>query len=149
MIRTKIIGGGEIQQGDCPGISIDLDLGDVGAWRISEVRRIVKGRLVEAGLDRIDRIIVRHIGGQSDLGERYRPVGACDGKLSALELDVGLRDLEQVGGDLLALAHHFVDRLDESRAADRERARGVGAHAEGDLVRVAMYDIDHVYGTPS
>ena len=73
MIRTKIIGGGEIQQGDCPGISIDLDLGDVGAWRISEVRRIVKGRLVEAGLDRIDRIIVRHIGGQSDLGERHRP----------------------------------------------------------------------------
>src|SRR5271157_2514518 len=143
---SEIVGSGEIQQGDRPGIAIDLDLGDMRACRVGEVRRIVKGRLVESRLDRIDRIIVRHIGGQSDLGERYGPVGTRDGELASLELDVGLGRFEQVGGNLLSLAHHFVDRLDESRAADRERARGVGAHAKRDLVRVAVDDVDHLDG---
>jgi hypothetical protein len=46
--------------------------------------------LVEAGFDRIDRIIVRHICGQGDLRERHGPVGARDGKLAVFELDVAL-----------------------------------------------------------
>jgi hypothetical protein len=77
---SEIVSSGEIQQRDRPGISIDLDLGDVRACAAGEVCRIIKRRLVEAGFDRIDRIIVRHIGGQGDLRERHGPVGARDGE---------------------------------------------------------------------
>jgi hypothetical protein len=85
---SEIVGSGEIQQR--PGISIDLDLGDARACEAGEVCRTIKRRLVEAGFDRIDRIIVRHICGQGDLRERLGPVGARDGELAVFELDVAL-----------------------------------------------------------
>jgi hypothetical protein len=87
---SEIVGSGEVQQHDRPGISIDPDLGDARACEAGEVCRIIKRRLVEAGFDHIDRIIVRHICGQGDLRERHGPVGARDGKLAVFELDVAL-----------------------------------------------------------
>ena len=63
-------------------------------------------------------------------------------ELAVLELDIGLGGFEQVGGDLAALGDDLVHRLDDRRAADGERARAVGAHAEGDLVGVAVDDLD-------
>ena len=67
---------------------------------------------------------------------------AGDGKLAVLELDVGFRGFEQVGRNLLALGDDLVHRLDDRGAADRQRARAVSAHAEGDLVGVAVHDLD-------
>ena len=63
----EIVSSGEIQQRDRPGISIDLDLGDVRARRVREVLRVVERGLVEAGLELVMREVVRHIGGQRDL----------------------------------------------------------------------------------
>ena len=45
-------------------------------------------------------------------------------------------------GDLLALGDDLVARLRERRAADDQRARAVGAHAELHLVGVAEHDVD-------
>ena len=70
-------------------------------------------------------------------------VGAGDLQLAVLDDDVGLRRLEQVGGDLLGLGLDLVERLDDRRHADRG-ARAVGAHAELHLVGVAMDDRDVV-----
>ena len=69
-------------------------------------------------------------------------VGAGHGEAAVLEHDVGFRRLQQVGRDLLRLVDHLVHRLDDGRAADRERARAVGAHAERDLGGVAVDDLD-------
>ena len=51
------------------------------------------------------------------------------------------RGFEQVGRDLLALRDDLVDRLHDRRAADRDRARAVGAHAEEDAPGVAVDDV--------
>ena len=123
---------------------IDLDLADVAAGRIGEVGRVVEGVLVQARLELVEREVVRHVGGQRDVAPGDLLVGAGDLELAVLELDVGVGRLEQVGGDLLALGDHLVDRLDDRRAADRERAAAVGAHAERHAAGVAVDDLDVV-----
>ncbi len=85
---------------------------------------------------------MRHVGGEGDVAERLGAIGARHRELAVLELDVGLGGFEQMGGDLLALVHHLVERLDDGAAADGERARAVGPHTEGDLVGVAVRDLD-------
>src|SRR6516164_7377447 len=47
-----------------------------------------------------------------------------------------------MGCDLAAFGDDLVHRLDDGRAADGEGTRAIGAHAEGDLVGVAMDDLD-------
>ena len=47
-----------------------------------------------------------------------------------------------MGGDLLALLDDLVGGVDDRLAADRERARAVGAHAHRRLVGVAVDDLD-------
>ncbi len=129
---------------DDAGLRIDLDLADVRAGREGEVGRVVERRLVEARLELVERVVVRHVRRQRDLAERLAAVGARDRELAVLELDVGVRGLEQVRGDLLALGDDLVERLDDRRAADRERARAVGAHAERNAAGVAVHDVDVV-----
>ena len=88
------------------------------------------------------RIVVRDVRGERDLAERLAAVGAGDGELAVLELDVRLRRLEQVRGDLLAFGDDLVQRLDDRRAADGERARAVRPHAEQHAAGVAVDDVD-------
>ena len=90
MMRPKSSAAVKLRQCDRPGISIDFDFGDVRACGVGEIRRIIKRSLVEAGLDSVDRIVVRHIGGQGDLGERHASVGTSNGELAVLELEIGL-----------------------------------------------------------
>ena len=97
------------------GLRIDLDLADVRAGREGEVGRIVERVLVQARLELVERVVVRHVRGERDLAEGSGLVGARDRELAVLELDVGFRRLEQVRGDLLALGDHLVDRLDDRR----------------------------------
>src|SRR5438270_10860295 len=83
------------------------------------------------------RKIVRHVGGQRDLGERFRPVSTGDGELAVLELDVGLGGFEQMGGDLAALGDDLVYRLEDRGAYDCLWAGSVGGHTVRDLGGVA------------
>ena len=141
---AEIVGRGEVDDRQMTGIGIDLDLGDIGSGRKGEILWVVERGLVEPRLQLLMREIVRHIGGQRDLAQTLRAVGAGDGELAVLELDIGLSGFQQMGGDLLALGDDLVHRLDERAAAHRQRARAVGAHTEGDLVRVAMHDLDRL-----
>ena len=75
-----------------------------------------------------------------------RLVGAGDPELAVLELDVGFGRLHQVGRDLLALVDDLVAGVDHGLAADRQRARAVGAHADRGLVGVAVDDVDVLVG---
>src|SRR3546814_16621712 len=68
-------------------------------FRSGEVQRIVERRLVEAGLD-VRRVVVRHVGGEGDLGDRLLLVGAGDAELAHVELDVLDRGLHEVRCDL-------------------------------------------------
>ena len=133
---------GEIDDLHDAGLRIDLDLADVRAGGKREVGRIVERGLVESRLELVERIVVRHVRGQRDLAERLAAIGARDGELAVLELDVGLGRFEQVRGDLLALGDDLVDRLDDGGAADRERARTVRAHAERNASGIAVHDLD-------
>ena len=67
-------------------------------------------------------------------------------ELAVLELDVGLGRLHQVGRDLLALVDDLLAGVDHRLAADRQRARAVGAHADRGLVGVAVDDVDVLVG---
>ena len=85
---------------------------------------------------------MRDVGVERDVAPGGRLVGAGDGELAVLELDVAFGGLEHVGGDLLGLGLDLVERLDDRRHADRAGARAVGAHAELHLVGVAVHDRD-------
>ena len=139
---SEIVDRGEPVDADHPGLRVDLDLADVGAGRVGEVGGVVEGVLVQARLELVQRVVVRHVGGKGHLGEGHFLVGAGNPEDALLELDVGVGRLEQVGGDLAALGDHLVDRLDDRGAAHRDRARAVGAHAEQDLAGVAVDDVD-------
>ena len=75
---AEIVRRGEIDDRQMPGIGVDLDFGDMRARRKGEVLRVVERGLVEPRLQLVMREIVRHIGGQRDLGERLFAVGAGD-----------------------------------------------------------------------
>src|SRR3546814_15593754 len=100
-------------------------------FRSGEVQRIVERRLVEAGLD-VRRVVVRHVGGEGDLGDRLLLVGAGDAELALVELDVLDRGLHEVRCDLAALLDDLVAGLGDGRAADGQGPRAVGAHDPGD-----------------
>src|SRR3984893_2071273 len=138
----EIVAGGEIDDRDLPGFRVDLDLGDMGAGGEGKILWVIERGFVEAGLQFLVREVVRHVGGQRHLGHGLRPVGAGNGELAVLELDIGLGGFEQMRGDLAALGNDLVHRLDDRAAADGERPRAVGAHAIGDLVGIAVDDLD-------
>ena len=140
--HPDVVGDGDVHHLDDAGLRVDLDLDAVAAAGEGEVLGIVERRVLEPRLRRLDRIVVRHVGGEGDLAEGLLAVGAGDPVLAVRELDVGDARLEQMGGDLLALVDDLVDRLVDRRAADRRRARAVGAHAERDAVGVAVDDLD-------
>ena len=144
MIRPEVVDARHLHQLDHSGLRIDLDLHDVGARREGEVLRIVEGRLVQPGLELLDRVVVRHVCRERDLAERLRPVRPGDGKAPVPELDIRLRSLKEVRGDPLPLGDHLLHGVVDGRAAHRQGAGAVGAHPEGDLLRVAVHDLDLV-----
>ena len=64
------------------------------------------------------------------------------GELAVLELDVGVGRFEQVRGDLLRLVGELARHHRGGRAADRRRARRVGAEAVRRVVGVALHHLD-------
>ena len=139
---AEIIAGGKPVDAHRAGRGIHLDLAHVRAGREGEVGRVVERVLIEAGLEPVERIVVRHVSGERDLGEGLLAIRAGDAELAVRKLHVGIARLEQVRGDLLALGDDLVGRLDDGGAAHGERARAVGAHAEEDLTGVAVLDVD-------
>ena len=78
--------------------------------------------IVETGFELVVREIVRHVSSQRDLAQSLRSVGAGDGELAVLELDIGFGRFEQVCSDLAPFGDDLVHRLDDRGAADGERA---------------------------
>src|SRR5262245_36085635 len=72
---------------DAAGVGIDLELADMRAVAECEARRIVDSGLLQAGLDGLERKVVRDIGGARDLRERHAPVGAGDDEGTVGEID--------------------------------------------------------------
>ena len=114
----------------------------MGPAGISEVDRIVICLLLKARFQHFKRIIVRDVSGERDVRESLLAIGSGNRKFARLELDVLFAALQKMRSDLLALENHFVARLRQRRAADHQRARAIGAHAELHLVGVAKDDID-------
>ena len=139
---AEVVHRGEAVDPHRAGVAVDLDLADVGAGGEGEVGRVVERVLVQARLELVVRVVVRHVGGERHLAERLLLVGARHLVGAAVVLDVALRRLHQVRGDLLALGDDLVQRLHDRGAADGDRARAVGAHAEQDLRGVAVHDVD-------
>ena len=124
------------------GSGVHFHLTDVGTCGEGEVGRVVERCLVQAGLQLVQRVVVRHVGSERNLAESHFFIGALDGELAVGELDVGIAGLHQVGRDFLGLGLDLVQRLHDGCTTDRDRARAVGSHAEGHAAGVAM---DHVH----
>ena len=137
---AEIVRRDEVDEGGLAGAGIDLELADIGAGREGEVGRVVEGGFLQARLHAVGQI-VRGVGGERDHRQRDRLVGAGDLELAVLDDDVVLGRLQRMRGDLLGLGLDLLHRLDDGGAADRDRARAVGAHAELHLVGVAVDDL--------
>ena len=127
---------------DLAGVGVHLDDRRVGPERPDEVVRVVERVLLESRLHAL-RDALGHVGRTGDVGERQALVRrAADLVLAVHDLDVLGRRLEHVGGELLGLVGHLVGGARHRLAADGQRARAVGAHAERALGGVAVDDLD-------
>ena len=129
-----------------PGI--DVDDADVGAEREGQVRRVVDGLGVQAGLDAGGQVDRAARGGR-DLRDRSadgRVTGDAPATLAPHEI-LG-RDLEHRGGDETRAVADLA-RGDRGRgAAHRRRARPVGAESVRRVVGVAVDHVDVVDAQP-
>ena len=123
---------------------VDLDLADMDPGREGEVGRVVERPFLQPRLQLLPVELVRDIGLQGAGAEIELAVGALHREMPVGEIDIGLVRLQHMGGDLLALGDHLVERLEDRRHADRAGARAIGAHAHLHLVGVAMNDRDIV-----
>ena len=114
----------------------------MNAGREGKVGRIVERALFQSRLQLLTGEFVRDIGVERDVAPGRGFVGAGDGELSILELDVAFSRLEHKGRYLLGLGFDLIQRLDDGRHADRAGAGAISAHAELHLVGVAMHDRD-------
>ena len=118
----------------------------MAARREGEIGRIVERALLQPRFQFLRVELVSDIGVERHRAEIDRLVGALHGELAVLEVDIGLRRLEHMGGDLLGFRLHLVERPGNGGHADRAGTRAIGAHAELHLVGVAMNDRDIVDG---
>ena len=113
------------------------------ARRPAEVRRVVDVARLEPRLEPV-RQVVRRPGGERDLLQRRRAVGALHCERTGRVVEIVLVDLELVRGDLARLLDDPLGRVVERDAADGERARSIGIHAERRDRRVAVQHLDLV-----
>ena len=125
---------------DLAGLRIHFDLAQIRPGGVGEVARIVERGFLKPRFQRLQRVVVRHIGREGDLAEAERLVGAGNRETAIREGDVVLGGLQHVRRDLLALGDDLVDGVAHRRSADCQRPRTIGSHAEGDLRRVAVDD---------
>ena len=143
---AKVVHGGEAVNPRLAGGRVHFYFADVGASREGEVGRVVKGGFVQARLQLVQRVVVRHIGRQRHLAESDFLVGALDGELAIGKFDVGVTGLHQMRGNFLGLGFDFVQRLHDGRTADRDGARAVGAHTERHAASIAMHHVNVLDG---
>src|ERR1700747_1139483 len=129
---ADVIDAPETDDLDAAGVRIDLELTDMRAVAEGEARRIVDRGLLQAGLDGLERKVVRYVSRSRHRRERHAPVGAGNDEGAIGEIDVARGRLEQVGRDQLALGDDLVGGAIERAAADRDRARAERAGAVRD-----------------
>ena len=117
---AKVVHGGEFVDLDLTGFRINFNFRDVGARRIGEIGRVVERVFVQTRLEFIERIVVRHIGGECHFSEGFFLVGAHDFEFSIGEFDVGVGRLQQMRGDFLAFGDDLVSRFHNGRTTHRE-----------------------------
>ena len=137
---AEVVHGHELVDAHHAGFGIHFHFADVGAGRVGEVRRIVERFFRKPGLQLLQRIVRRHIGGERHLGEGERLVGIHHAERAILERDLIFLRFQHVRRDFLAFGDDLVARLHQRGTAHRERARTVGA--EG-VVRPAGVAVQH------
>src|SRR5688572_4039622 len=98
---SEVVDRGERRDLRRAGVAVHLHFAHVAARGEGEVGRVVEGVLVQTGLELVERVVVRHVGGKGDLAEGLLAVGPRDLELAAVVLDVRLRSPQQVPSDLL------------------------------------------------
>ena len=101
------------------GLRVDLDRGDVAGERPGQVGRVVVGVVLEAGLHAVGHVGVR--GHRALLDGHAARGGAAHVEAPELPLDVLLRHLQQVGGQLAGLGPDLA-RDHRGRGAGDRRA---------------------------
>jgi hypothetical protein len=126
---------------DDAGGGIDLDFGEMGAVRVGAVgagegRACVQLRGIDA----------RPLG---EIGKGDRAVGAGDPHDTVADLEIAGAGFQRFGGDLPQVLAEFAGRALDADAAGRNRGRAAGAEPGGDLVGVALEDVDALGRSPN
>ena len=124
------------------GVGVDLDLAEMRAVAEGKARRIVNRGLLQAGLERFERKIMRHVSRLRDRRERDTPVGTGHEECAAAEVDIARGRLEQVTSDQLSFGDDLVGSAIERAAADRDRSRAKSAGAVGYRIGIALDHLD-------
>jgi hypothetical protein len=105
---ADVVDGRVVDELNDASIRVDFHFGDVGPAGETEVVWIVVGLLLQPRLERLERIVVWHIGGECDIRERFLAIGADHRERATLECDVLLACLQEMRGNLLALGNNFI-----------------------------------------
>ena len=136
---AHIVDDAVIDDPDLAGVGVDLDLADMAAiGKVLHPGDIARARF-EPGFD-VGRQFRRKVGGPRHLDELHRPVGSRHAEGAVDEFEIGLRGLQQMGGDRFRLFDDLLGRAQHGGAAERRRARAAGAAADGQRVGIAFRD---------
>src|SRR5262249_61965697 len=138
--KPAVVNGRVVDELPGAGIGVDFYFGYMSAAGKAKVDWIVVGLFLQPRLERLEWIVVRHVGGECDVRERLLAVGADHRERATLKRNVLLACLQEVRGDLLALGDDFIRGLRQCGPADDKRARPIRAHAELHLVGIPKDD---------
>src|SRR5665213_4325089 len=132
--HPEIVDDDVVRDSDETGSRIDLDLGDVGTVR--------KGA-VGAGECRA-RAQLRRIGARppGQIGKTDRAIGAGDPHGAVADLQIANAGFQRLGGDLPQIGAKLVRRALDADPAGRNGSRPAGAKAGGDLIGVALENMN-------
>src|SRR5215831_19180209 len=139
---ADVVDGGVVDELHDPGLWVDFYFGDMSAAGKAKVVWIVVGLFLQPRLERLERVVVRHVGGECDVREFFLAVSADHRERATLKGDVLLACLQEMRSDLLALGDDFIRGPRQRGPTDDKRARPVGAHAELHLVGIPKHDVD-------
>src|SRR5262249_8939322 len=83
---ADVVAAPETDDLDAAGVRIDLELADMRPVAEGEARRIVDRGLLQAGLDGLERKVVRYVSRLRDRREGHAPVGAGDDECAIGEI---------------------------------------------------------------
>ena len=119
---AEVVDCGELVDFGDARFRINFDFADVSACRESEVGGVVERCFVEAWLQLVQGVVVRHISCERNAAKWDFLVSAFDAEFTVGKFDISIAGFHEVSRNFLGLGLNLVKGTHDGRASNRNRA---------------------------